>query len=497
MHRSGTSAVSGVLHILGVDLGPKLMQAAPDNPKGFWEHDEIVAVHERLLGALNLSWNDLDPFPHNWWKNKAVRPFRDELQAIIQRDFAESMLWGLKDPRMCRLMPLWLEIFKEVNWDPYFVHVVRNPIEVAESLRKRDGFSRRKSILLWMLHELEAEQWTRDYPRVFISFKQLLSNWPGTLEKISEGLGIKFPVKISDVVDKVSDFLDLELKHHNRAEDLWSYDPDTPQCVLKAYSDFENASEGQDANFVASLSECRAEFEASMQAYPSAAMMEELRQQREKWQSEKAGLAERIQSLSAEVSARDGRIAELQAAVQAKEAEKQGLAQRVNELDGLIQQKDGQLGDRATRIEELSCALNDKEQRLSELEQALAARDTSIAELQAAVQAKEAEKQGLAQRVNELDGLIQQKVSEVTLLRSELNECNTHLIESTNALIAEHTQELERMTAQIAEKEAQLRALDYELASVYRSRSWRLSSPVRAIGSLLKSLRPSHKRDDE
>ena len=37
MHRSGTSAVSGALRFLGGQHGDKLMEDAPDNPKGFWE----------------------------------------------------------------------------------------------------------------------------------------------------------------------------------------------------------------------------------------------------------------------------------------------------------------------------------------------------------------------------------------------------------------------------------------------------------------------------
>ncbi len=370
-----------------------------------------------------------------------MRPFRDELVAILERDFAESPLWGLKDPRMCRLMPLWLDIFKEVDCDPYFVHVVRNPVEVAESLRKRHGFSRRKSILLWMLHELEAEQWTRDYPRVFISFRQLLSNWPGTLEKISDVLQINFPVKISDIVDKVSDFLDLELKHHNRAEDLWAYDPDTPQCVLKAYSDFENASEGQNSNFVASLSECRAEFEASMQAYPSAAMMEELRQQREKWLAERAGLAERIQSLTAEVASRDSRISELETAVQAKEGENQGLAQRVKELDRSLQERDALVAQVEAQLEAAAAEIGVRGSRIGELEQAVAAKDASLAEATKAIGERES-------RLAELRNALEERESCIGQLTDEFHKVQAQLEDASGSI--------EALSAEVAARDARI-----------------------------------------
>ena len=39
MHRSGTSALTRVLNLLGVELGSELMAAAEDNNEtGFWEH---------------------------------------------------------------------------------------------------------------------------------------------------------------------------------------------------------------------------------------------------------------------------------------------------------------------------------------------------------------------------------------------------------------------------------------------------------------------------
>ena len=55
MHRSGTSAVAGALRLAGVDLGADLMAPAADNPKGFFEHAGVVAIHDRLLQALGRS----------------------------------------------------------------------------------------------------------------------------------------------------------------------------------------------------------------------------------------------------------------------------------------------------------------------------------------------------------------------------------------------------------------------------------------------------------
>src|SRR6476469_5580712 len=139
MHRSGTSALGGVLQLLGVNFGQRLAPPASDNEKGYWEHPEIVALHENLLRSLGSHWDDDKPLPSDWVERKITRAVRSGLTAILERDFADSALFGLKDPRMCRLMPLWFPIFEAARIEPHFVVMVRHPWEVAESLLKRNG----------------------------------------------------------------------------------------------------------------------------------------------------------------------------------------------------------------------------------------------------------------------------------------------------------------------------------------------------------------------
>ena len=54
MHRSGTSMVSYILHLCGLDLGPpdQLMPPTEANPLGYWEHTGFVEVNDALLTAL-------------------------------------------------------------------------------------------------------------------------------------------------------------------------------------------------------------------------------------------------------------------------------------------------------------------------------------------------------------------------------------------------------------------------------------------------------------
>jgi hypothetical protein len=49
MHRSGTSAVAGLLVRLGAQPPKTLMEGDADNRKGYWESTALCAFHERLL----------------------------------------------------------------------------------------------------------------------------------------------------------------------------------------------------------------------------------------------------------------------------------------------------------------------------------------------------------------------------------------------------------------------------------------------------------------
>ena len=205
MHRSGTSAMAGALKIMGLNLGSNLLP--PDgfeNAKGFWEHLEILQVHEDLLHSMQLRWDHVGPFPKDWWLERSVEPYRKKLIDIIDGDFCHSSFWALKDPRMCRLMPFWLEIFARVKSKPFFVHIIRNPLEVAASLKRRNHFPVEKSLILWALHAMEAEHDTRGFPRVFISFAQLLENWRSSMEKVGKLLNITWPVSFKDAGPEIA-----------------------------------------------------------------------------------------------------------------------------------------------------------------------------------------------------------------------------------------------------------------------------------------------------
>jgi hypothetical protein len=229
MHRSGTSALTGVLSLLGIHSGDSLLPAVDGvNPKGFWEHADVVSIHDQLLTALDSSWDDEDALPNQWWLSPLAADFRIRIVGVLRRDFGSLPIWLVKDPRMCRLLPLWRGVFSELACQPSFILALRNPAEVAHSLRKRDDLAEAASCLLWLTHMLEAEYQTRGLTRAFVSYERLLSDWRGTVADLGQDLSLSWPVKTEVAAPSIDAFLDPSLHHHTGNATL----PDHPACRL-------------------------------------------------------------------------------------------------------------------------------------------------------------------------------------------------------------------------------------------------------------------------
>ena len=215
MHRSGTSASTGALRCVGVQLGKKLYSGHSDvNAKGYFEHSDIADTNDEVLLRLGSAWDDVLIKEGEWWKREELIPFADKIRRFIRRDFSNSLLWAIKDPRVCRLLPWWLDIFAAEGISPYFLFVVRSPDDVHLSLQRRDGFTQEKSFMLWLLHYLEAEAGSRGCPRAFTSFDHFLEDPQGELRRAEKQLGLCFPVTVEAASDCLDAFLSKDLRHH-------------------------------------------------------------------------------------------------------------------------------------------------------------------------------------------------------------------------------------------------------------------------------------------
>src|SRR5687768_9094893 len=134
MHRSGTPMIAHALSRAGLFLGDPqdLHGPSDDNPDGYWEHKRIVAINDDLLELFGGGW-DLPPqLAPGWLLEPRVHDMASRALTIFDQ-LRTHEHWGWKDPRCALTLPFWLSQCPDL----FVVACVRNPLEVANSLRRR------------------------------------------------------------------------------------------------------------------------------------------------------------------------------------------------------------------------------------------------------------------------------------------------------------------------------------------------------------------------
>ncbi len=235
MHRSGTSAFARVLNLLGAALPQNLMPPKEDNPKGFWESMDLEAIHNELLQAAGSHWSDWRPLDQQWLSSAEAAAYKRRLVEHLGKDFAQSRLCAVKDPRICRFVPLWLDALRDSGIEPLPLLPLRNPLEVVTSLRRRNGLSPSAGYLLWLRHVLEAERSTRGMRRCIVSFDDLLENWESAMTRVAQRLQVGWPTGPAQAKPEIDRFLDRRFRNHWANMPDLDGDPLAPDWVKLAY----------------------------------------------------------------------------------------------------------------------------------------------------------------------------------------------------------------------------------------------------------------------
>ena len=209
-HRSGTSALMGALYRMGVWLGSRYIV-------DHYENSEIVDLNNELLDTLGSSWDDVFALPDQWWLDERLSVFKDRGMHLLEREFGAHALWGIKDPRICILLPFWTELLNHLGVAPIMIIPLRDPFEVVGSHGQRDSFGSEKSLLLWLNQVLSAELYSRGYKRCFCRFGDILKEPTIALTRFCEQLGIDFPRPMQQALNDVTQFIKPGLRHHRNS----------------------------------------------------------------------------------------------------------------------------------------------------------------------------------------------------------------------------------------------------------------------------------------
>src|SRR3546814_13875772 len=98
--------------------------------------------------------------PVDWTSHPQTRLCAQSIRRFVADELAGEPLWAAKEPRLCRLLPLWQQARKGLPLRLTAGIMVRNQLEVAASLAARDGWAYGHASLLWEPPLLEDERAT-------------------------------------------------------------------------------------------------------------------------------------------------------------------------------------------------------------------------------------------------------------------------------------------------------------------------------------------------
>jgi len=186
MHRSGTSALTGMLAQSGFAAPKDLMPATERNPKGYWESLKIFNLNEQFLGQLDSHWSSHISLPEGWAYSEKAREWRSALAETFAYTYQGKANPLIKDPRFSILIA-GLEPWLQSTLAQFiFLVPIRHPIEVANSLCQAESISASQCIRLWIKSVFEVEHATRGHLRLFVRYEDLIKNPPRVLSEINQ-----------------------------------------------------------------------------------------------------------------------------------------------------------------------------------------------------------------------------------------------------------------------------------------------------------------------
>lgn len=235
MSRTGTSLTARVLSLAGVYLGQEeellqkdlhqlagegesvLARARETNPEGFWEHYRLMRLNERILRKLGGNWREPPELPAGWESSEELAAERQEARALIDESFGGRRLWGWKDPRNSLTLPFWQRLLPPIR----YVICIRNPLDVANSLQRRDGIAFEQGFDLWLAYLARALVNTSGARRLLVEYEAYFLDPAGTASRLARFVDCDDAFEDAEAGARLAEAVDERLwRNRTRLEDV-------------------------------------------------------------------------------------------------------------------------------------------------------------------------------------------------------------------------------------------------------------------------------------
>lgn len=208
MHRSGTSAVAGLLHANGICMGDDSCFFPPpmkENPKGFYENKKFRTINDQILKYNDYKVKSFNPEtpPYNCALSSETW---DRMVCLIEDYESKEAVWGWKDPRTALTLFRWLLAIHHVVGTLTEVRLLilyRDYEEIAKSMRRRGNKETSESQFVSLAgsyyETLSKTLSCYRVPFLSLDFNTFLTNTKSETRFIAQYLG--YPLPNTEFVD--------------------------------------------------------------------------------------------------------------------------------------------------------------------------------------------------------------------------------------------------------------------------------------------------------
>lgn len=462
MHRSGTSTVARLLNLMGAYFGSENSSTSANdnvwraqdeqNKKGFWERLDVRALNDSVLHNANCDWDRIADFEPDAIPGDLLEAYRQTASRIVLNLDAHRP-WFLKEPRLCLTFPVWRTVLEM----PFCVHIVRNPLEVAHSLKARNGIPIKVGLALWEVYNKRAIGYSSTLPRVFVTYADLMQEAHSVAERLASALASQsgYSFRIPSPVE-LDAFIDQKL-HRQRADES-SFPSTVTKSQIILYERLKEATENDQIDVPpvgkACISTLR-RFESSGEHLAAR-----MRRSNDLEQASPEDADPRLTLKRMELSRALADLANQKTAIQSKD-------QAIDNLRKDLHEHKTQLALRNQRVDQLTSELKRTESRLAASKTLV---EQQKAEARQLVQQQRAEVRQNKDVVAALNDTLKALQGSSRNAVRNLTEENVQLARRNEQLAVEH----KRMKRELVDTNSRQGDLVAGIADILASRRWRL-----------------------
>ena len=475
MHRSGTSVLSRIFNLLGYGLSKSQIGINKSNESGHWESRRLARLNDDILAYFGQTWESAARIPWEEVPDKVLKGWVEKTIELIQSDFGEDQPLVIKDPRLCRLLPVYSRAVEQMGFLPKFVIPVRNPLEVKESLAKRNEMSETHALMLWLRYVADALTFTRDLNRCFVATDRLVEAPDVVVPDMIKQLDLDPAFSWKAVKADIEKLLRVDRLHHEISAEELRLHPCSGEILSALYQSMRVLSvETNSEEALRRISDALEQFETA--APMVGPVIEELGENR------KAALGLR-QELKENLKLSEDALKQKDAEIDALSAQHAAEVERLtSNYEATLSEQRQATGEARRQAEaELQRVKSEHEHQLAKLKE----KHDSVA---FALKTKKASFEDQKKAFFAQNGLLQEQKNEISREKEHFRQESRNLrsqMRSKDRELEKLKESLKRTRRDLwATNDRLMLANDY-LNELGTSTSWKITRPIRALKRIL------------